>query len=349
VTKPLLKALGGETAFPPPMWLMRQAGRYLPEYRKLRTRAKTFLEFCYTPELATEAALQPLRRYGLDAAILFSDILVIPDALGQSVAFEEGKGPVLEPIRNARDIAKLSRDAVAEHLEPVFQTLRNLSQALPEKTALIGFAGAPWTVAVYMVEGQGGTDCSRIKSWAAENVEEFQKLIDILVDATAAYLILQAKNGAEALQLFDSWAGILDETLFRRLVIEPTRKIVARVREAAPGTPIIGFPRMAGALYEPYVMKTKVDGVSLDADVPLEWARDTLQPLCAVQGNLDNQALFEGGGRLDRETGRILEVLGDGPFVFNLGHGVLQGTPPEHVARLCDVVRSWERTPAEGG
>ncbi len=344
--KPFLRALKGETLSRPPFWLMRQAGRYLPEYREVRSQTKNFLEFCYNSDLAVEVTLQPLRRYNMDAAILFSDILVIPDALGQEVAFVEGRGPVLEPITSVSAIDGLSVGRIDEHLAPVFETLRRLSGEIPEQTALIGFAGAPWTVAVYMVEGRGGTDCGKARSWAYAAPDEFGKLIDLLVEATAHYLITQVKNGAEVVQLFDSWAGVLSESQFRQWVIAPTIEIVKRVKAECPAVPIIGFPRAAGKLYEDFVNETGVDGVSMDSGVPLAWARDTLQSRCTVQGNLDNQALMAGGEALDRETLEILKQLSGGPFIFNLGHGVLQFTPPEHVGRLAELIHGW---PGTGG
>ncbi|MCP5368834.1 MAG: uroporphyrinogen decarboxylase [Hyphomicrobiales bacterium] len=339
VTKPFLRALRGETVTPPPVWLMRQAGRYLPEYRAVRKDARNFLEFCYTPDLAVEVTLQPLRRYAFDAAILFSDILVVPDALGQQVEFREGEGPVLEPIRDAAGLDRLDPGAVVGNLAPVFETLRRLSSEIPATTGLIGFAGAPWTVAVYMVEGRGGTDCGTARRWAYQDPAGFGRLMDLLVEATGLYLVEQVRNGAEAVQIFDSWAGVLSETQFRSLVIEPTRRIVERLRAAAPEVPIIGFPRQAGMMYEDYVAETGVDAVSMDSSVPLAFARDRLQTRCTVQGNLDNLLLIAGGEALDREVDRILDVLGGGPFVFNLGHGIMPPTPPENVARLVDRIR----------
>jgi uroporphyrinogen decarboxylase len=340
VAKIFLQALKGDPSTPPPVWLMRQAGRYLPEYKELRTKAKNFLDFCYTSEMAVEATLQPLRRYDLDAAILFSDILVIPDALGQSVAFKEGEGPVLEPIQAVEELSKLEVGKVLDHLKPVFRTVSTLSREIPESTALIGFAGAPWTVAVYMVEGRGGTDCGTARRWAYEDPDGFAQLIDILVEATSLYLNQQILNGAEAIQLFDSWAGVLSESQFRRWVIEPTVKIVQNIRKENPDVPIIGFPRHAGVLYETYVRETGVDGVSLDSGVPLDWAKSILQPLCTVQGNLDNQVLMAGGPALETETSKILEKFSDGPFIFNLGHGVLQWTSPDHVESLINQIRA---------
>ncbi len=347
--KPILRALAGETLERPPFWLMRQAGRYLPEYRALRDKARDFLEFCYTPELAVEATLQPLRRFRMDAAILFSDILVIPDALGQRVEFREGEGPLLPPLRRREDIKALKTKGIIEHLQPVFETIKRLSLNLGPETALIGFAGAPWTVAVYMVEGRGGTDLGAVPRWAAEAPDQFQALIDVLVDATADYLIEQARSGVEAVQLFDSWAGALDEAAFRRWAIAPTRRLVERLAAACPGVPVIGFPRGAGKRTEAYVDETDVAGVSLDQTVDVAWIASTLQPKCTVQGNLDNQALRDGGAELERQTRSILDALAGGPFIFNLGHGVLPDTPPEHVARLAEIVRGWPASARQGG
>ncbi len=339
--KLMLQALNGVVLERPPFWLMRQAGRYLPEYREIRKTAKNFLGFCYTPDLAVEVTLQPLRRFHMDAAILFSDILVLPDALGQKVEFREGEGPVLEPIRSTAAVKALNKDGIKDHLAPVFETVRRLSREIPEETALIGFAGAPWTVAVYMVEGRGGTDCGTIKSWANDAPDDFQALMDLLVESTADYLAEQVKNGAEIIQIFDSWAGVLDEDQFRKWSVQPTRRIVEILRDRCPEVPVIGFPRNAGSKIADYVTGTGVNGISLDQETGLSWIAETLQPLCTVQGNLDNQTLLDGGEALDRETLEILRVLSGGPFIFNLGHGVLPATPPEHVARVAELVRGW--------
>ncbi len=344
--KLMLRALNGERSERPPFWFMRQAGRYLPEYREVRRQTENFLQFCYSPDLAVEVTLQPLRRYHMDAAILFSDILVIPDALGQSIDFREGQGPVLEPVRTASQLDALTMAGLERHLEPVFETVRRLSEEIPPQTTLIGFAGAPWTVAVYMVEGSGGSDFSTPKRWAEEAPEEFGRLIDLLIEASVLYLIRQVENGAEVLQLFDSWAGILPEPQFRRWVVGPTVEIVDRLRRVHPDVPIIGFPRNAGPLYEIYVRETGVDGVGLDSTVPLDWAANTLQAHAAVQGNLDNQLLVSGGQAMENEVVRILETLSNGPFIFNLGHGVLPETPPEHVGRVAELVHGWSTTKA---
>ncbi len=339
--KPFLRALAGEPITPPPFWLMRQAGRYLPEYRETRARAGSFLDLCYNPELAVEVTLQPLRRYAMDAAILFSDILVIPDALGQSVAFREGEGPILPPIRSARDLDRLGTPGLLDRLAPVIETVRRLSTAIPSTTALIGFAGAPWTVATYMIEGGGSKDFGHAKRMMWGEPQLFARLMELVTAATGDYLIAQIDAGAEAIQIFDTWAGALPETEFRRWAIGPARHLADRIHAERPGVPVIGFPRGAGVLYRAYVEETGVDGVSLDTSVPLAWAAEVLQPLCTVQGNLDPMLLVAGGEALDTGIDRILATLGKGPFIFNLGHGIVPATPPGNVARLADRVKAW--------
>lgn len=339
MTKPFLNVFKGEVVSPPPVWMMRQAGRYLSEYREVRSNIPSFLEFCYSPDAATEVTLQPLRRYAFDAAIMFADILVIPDALGQSVAFKTGEGPVLEPVRSAEDLKILDVERVTEHLAPIMRTLGNLSDAIPKTTSLIGFAGAPWTVAVYMVEGRGRTDCEHARDWAYSDPAGFGRLMDILVEATSRYLIAQAKAGAEALMLFDSWAGVLSAVQFQELVIGPTKRIVDTVRAAAPGVPIIGFPRNGGVNIPDYVAKTGVDGVSLDHSVPLDWAVANIPEECVLQGNLDNRLLVVGGDALDRGVDEILQKTQGRRFIFNLGHGIVPQTPPENVGRAVERIR----------
>ncbi len=339
--KPFLRALAGETVTPPPFWLMRQAGRYLPEYRTTRTQAGSFLDLCYNSELAVEVTLQPLRRYGFDAAILFSDILVVPDGLGQRVAFREGEGPILPPIRSARDLDGLGLSGFHERLAPVYGTVAGLSKAIPTTTALIGFSGAPWTVATYMIEGGGSKDFSHAKRMMWGDPETFARLMELLIEATGEYLIRQIDAGAEVIQIFDTWAGALPETEFRRWVIEPMRQLTERIHGERPGVPVIGFPRGAGILYEAYVTETKVDGVSLDSAVPLEWAAANLQPKCTVQGNLDPILVVAGGEAMDAGIDRVLTALGKGPFIFNLGHGIIPPTPPENVARLAERVKAF--------
>ena len=317
----------------PPIWLMRQAGRYLPEYRTLRERIPYFLVFCMTPELAAEATLQPIRRFGLDAAILFADILVVPHALGQQVSFTEGEGPALAPL------GKLQPAEVARRVAPVWDTVRRVKGELAKEVALIGFAGSPWTVATYMVEGGTSRDFNNVRYFAFNKPEGFQLLIDIVVEATITYLKGQIEAGADAVQLFDSWAGVLPEAEFRRWVIEPTRRITEALKKAHPTVPIIGFPRGAGVLYEAYRRESGVDAVSLDQTVPLAWARDRLQSVGPVQGNLDPVLLVVGGEPMEAAVRDIRAQLGHGPFVFNLGHGILPQTPPENVAELVALVR----------
>jgi uroporphyrinogen decarboxylase len=341
IEKTLLRALKGETAIPPPIWLMRQAGRYLPEYRAIRAKAKNFLDLCFTPELAVEVTLQPIRRYGFDAAILFSDILVVPHALGQRVWFEEGAGPRLEPLRRSQDLARLSADGLHESLAPVYETLRRLRAELPERTALIGFAGAPWTVASYMIEGRTSKDFATAKTWAYRAPDEFAPIIDLLVESTSDYLIAQVEAGAEVLQLFDSWAGVWPEAALRRWCLEPAAEIVRRVKTAHPDVPIILFPRGAGALYEAFAGEAGAAGLGLDTTVPLAWAHECLQSSVTLQGNLDPLLLVAGGAAMDQAVARILDTLGAGPFIFNLGHGITPETPPEHVERLVSQVRAW--------
>jgi uroporphyrinogen decarboxylase len=339
-TKPFLRALAGETLQTPPIWLMRQAGRYLPEYRETRGEAGSFLDLCFNPKLACEVTLQPLRRYDFDAAILFSDILVVPQALGQHLAFKQGEGPQLDPIRDASGLGKLNVDGIHQVLGPVYETVSRLSDAIPAQTSLIGFAGAPWTVATYMVEGKGSKDFANIREFAYGDPKGFGQLIDILVEATSQYLLRQVEAGAECIQLFETWGGVLSETGFNRWVIEPTRKIVENLRAVHPDLPIIGFPRGAGLHLIDFKTKTGVTAVGLDSGVPLKWVAEHLQPLGPVQGNLDPMYLITGGDEMIAETRRILETLGNGPFIFNLGHGITPQTPPENVARLVDFIRT---------
>ncbi len=339
--KALLRALRGETLAKPPFWLMRQAGRYLPEYLEIRRQAGDFLNLCYTPELAVEVTLQPLRRFAMDAAILFADILLVPDALGQPLSYREGEGPVLEPVRNVAELGRLEMARLHEHLAPVYETIRRLRQELPKSTALIGFAGAPWTVATYMVEGGSSRDFATIKSWAYGDPDSFAVLMSLLVEATTAYLEAQADAGAEVVQIFDTWAGALPESAFQRWCVAPVAEIVKRFRKNHPDVPVIAFPRGAGVLYAGYAEATGVAGLGLDATVPLTWAAETLQVSATLQGNLDPLMLVTGGEPMRREMERILKTLGSGPFVFNLGHGIVPATPPEHVAELAEFVRSW--------
>ncbi len=339
--KPFLQALAGDTLTRPPIWLMRQAGRYLPEYRATRARAGSFLDLCYNPELAIEVTLQPIRRFGFDAAILFSDIMVVPDALGQKVWFEEGVGPRLEPVTRVEQLDRLSFDGFERVLEPVYQAVMGIARKLDDTTALIGFAGAPWTVASYMVEGGGSRDFAKAKAWAYGDPEGFQRLIDLLVEATVRYLSAQVEAGAEALQLFDSWAGALPEQALRRWCLAPAAEIVRRVKQRHPSVPIILFPRGAGLLYRDFALESGANALSLDTTVPLAWARDEVQSKVAVQGNLDPVLLVTGGEALRLSALDILETLGRGRFVFNLGAGIIPEADPRHVADLVALVRDW--------
>ncbi len=335
----MLNVLSGQRVTPTPIWLMRQAGRYLPEYKQLRTQAKNFLDFCFRPELAIEATLQPIRRYGLDAAILFSDILTIPWALGQDVQFLEGEGPKLQAIRSVDDLQKLDASAVITKLSPVYQTVSGVAAALPAETTLIGFAGAPWTVAAYMVEGTGSRDFLIAKTFGMAEPAAFDRLLDILVISTVEHLSAQIAAGAEVVQLFDSWAGVLAEEQFRHWVVAPTKAIVAGLRIRHPAVPIIGFPRCAGGLLPLYARETGVTAVGLDTQVPLAWANDVLPAGLPIQGNLDPVALVVGGRVLRDAVRVVLDQAKDRPLIFNLGHGVPMTTPPEHVAYLVELVR----------
>jgi uroporphyrinogen decarboxylase len=333
----LLRVLAGETLDPPPWWLMRQAGRYLPEYRALRAKADDFVQFCLTPGLAAEATLQPVQRFGMDAAILFADILLVPRALGQPLEFGDD-GPGLERIEERNGTAGLSLAGVSS-LDPVYETVRLSRAGLPRDTALIGFAGAPWTVATYMVEGGSSRDFRRTKAWAYRDPAGFAGLLELIGEATFAYLSGQIMAGADAVQLFDSWAGVLPEVEFDRWVVAPARQLADRLKRAFPAVPIIGFPRGAGQLYERYAAATGVDAIGVDTVVPLAEAR-RLQGRVCVQGNLDPVSLLVGGVPLADSVKAIREALAGGPFVFNLGHGVLPQTPPEHVAELARLLAS---------
>lgn len=333
----LLRVLSGAVATPPPIWFMRQAGRYLPEYRVARARAGSFLALCDTPELAAEVTLQPIARFDLDAAIVFSDILVVPRALGRSVRFEEGEGPALDPI-DARGINALNLERLLERLTPTMETLDRVRAKLSPEKALIGFCGAPWTVATYMVAGQATPDQGPARKLAYAGTEIFSRLINCLVEASSAYLVAQLRAGADVVQIFDTWAGVLGEREFRSWCIAPTARIVASVRASVPGARIIGFPRGADALLEEYALATGVDAVGVDWTLPLARAQQ-VQARVAVQGNLDPYVLLAGSDPLDRGVDAILAALGRGPLIFNLGHGILPETPIPHVERMIARVR----------
>ena len=340
MTKPLLRVLNGEAVWPPPMWLMRQAGRYLPEYRELRGQAGDFISLCTTPALAAEVTLQPIRRYGFDAAILFSDILMLPWALGYGLAFKEGEGPVLPRLTNAQEVAALDPGRVMRAVAPILETVERTEAGLDGATTLIGFAGSPFTVACYMVEGGGSKDFARIRGMAHGEPALFASLIDVLVHSTVEYLSGQIDAGADAVMLFDSWAGVLSPRLFALHVIEPTRRIVEAVRARHPGTPIIGFPRLAGVLVGAYAAQTGVDAVALDTGADLSVAAGLVPATVATQGNLDPMSVVAGGEAMAAEVRGVLDGARGRPHIFNLGHGIVPQTPPAHVAALVKQVRA---------
>ena len=336
--KPLLATVLGQRQQRPPIWIMRQAGRYLPEYRQTRAQTSGFLELCYTPELAVEVTLQPLRRFDLDAAILFSDILVIPDALGQSVRFATGEGPLLEPL-DEKGIDGLDRDRAMNHLAPVFETLRRLRAALPPEKTLIGFCGAPWTVATYMLGGRGSPDQWTARRFALEHPGAFEKLVDVLVDTSIDYLAAQFEAGADVVQLFESWALNLDDTSFARQVMEPNRRIVEGLRKRVPNAPVIGFPRGAAGNLARYAETTTVNTLGIDFATPVDFANAYLPPELPVQGNLDPLRLVVGGDAMESQARAVIEGFRNRPHIFNLGHGIVPETPIAHVERLVELVK----------
>jgi uroporphyrinogen decarboxylase len=334
---PILRVLAGEAVWPPPVWLMRQAGRYLPEYRAIRADAGDFIKLCTSPDLATEVTLQPVRRFGMDAAILFSDILMLPWALGHGLRFAEGEGPILPKLRTMDQLQTLDVTRVRAAITPILATVRQVRAALPENVTLIGFAGSPFTVACYMVEGGGSRDFAATRGMAYGEPILFAALIDRLVEASIIYLVAQAEAGADVLMLFDSWAGILPPAEFARWVVAPTKRIVDALRQRCPGVRLIGFPRLAGTMLGAYAA-TGVDCVGLDTATNPALAAG-LVPRLAVQGNLDPLALLAGGDRLTDEIAAIRVALRGRAHIFNLGHGIVPQTPPDHVATLIDRLR----------
>ena len=339
--KPFVEVLSGRRQNVPPIWMMRQAGRYLPEYRELRAKAGSFLDLCFTPEYAAEATLQPIRRFNFDAAIIFSDILVIPYALGRDVRFEAGEGPRLDPLDTPDKIGTLASKGDFTKLAPVFEALHRVRRELDPKIALIGFCGAPWTVATYMVAGQGTPDQAPARMMAYRHPEAFANIIDVLVENSIQYLLGQLKAGADVLQIFDTWAGVLPPREFQRWSVEPTRRIVEGVRRQAPGAKIIGFPRGAGALLPGYVEATGVDAVSIDWATEPSLIRERVQTKVAVQGNLDPLVLIAGGEALDRAIDDVLANFAAGRLIFNLGHGIQPETPIAHVEQMVKRVRAY--------
>lgn len=333
----IVDVLEGKTISPPPIWLMRQAGRYLPEYREVRARAGSFLDLCYSPDLAVEVTLQPIRRYGFDAAILFSDILVIPDGLKRNVRFVQGEGPRMDPI-TVDEIMKLSAEGVVDYLKPVIETVGRLRQQLPPETALLGFCGAPWTVATYMIAGQGTPDQAPARLFAYRYPEAFERLLAVLAEISAEYLISQIDAGADAVQIFDSWAGVLGEQEFAQYAVRPVQRIIDIVHSQRPRAKVIAFAKGAGLNLKTYRQKTKADAIGLDWSVPLSFAAD-LQKDGPVQGNLDPMRVVAGGHSLEDGVDVILQALGTGPLIFNLGHGITPEANPDHVTALVNRVR----------
>ncbi|MGZ9812057.1 uroporphyrinogen decarboxylase [Pseudoroseicyclus sp. H15] len=338
--KALLRALAGETLPIPPIWMMRQAGRYLPEYRETRAQAGDFLSLCYSPDLAAEVTLQPIRRYGFDAAILFADILLLPQALGTKLWFVPGEGPRLETVTSAEELAALRPvSAIHDTLGPVYDTVQILSRELPEETALIGFAGAPWTVATYMIAGRGTPDQGPAHALMAEDEATFAGIIDLLTEATVEYLSAQVQAGAEVVKLFDSWAGSLEGAAFERYSLAPMRAITAALKERHPGLPVIAFPRGAGARFEGAHEAIGADCIALDDGVTPDWAAAHVQRDGCVQGNLASHHMVTGGDALVEETRAIVKAFSGGPHIFNLGHGITPDADPENVQLMIDTVR----------
>ncbi len=334
--KPLLNVLNGQPTDYVPLWLMRQAGRYLPEYRQLRAKAKNFLDLCFTPQLASEITLQPIRRFHFDAAIIFADILLIPFALGQRLEFREGEGPLLDAINSENELSRLTFNI--DRLSSVFETIGLVKEKLDTQTALIGFCGAPWTVACYMIDGTSKNSFAKTQVWAKEKPQWLEKLISILITVSEKYLLRQIEAGAEIIQIFDSWAGLLQNDMFERWVINPTKEIITRIKQKHPHVPIIGFPREARAMYAAYATHTGVDAMSIDQQVLLTEAQQ-LQKIKLLQGNLDPRLLVKGGDEMHQAVTAILTKLGS-KHVFNLGHGILPETPLTHVEELIKIVRN---------
>lgn len=335
----LMQVLHGKVTPRPAIWMMRQAGRHLPEYLELRSRAKNFLDFCYSPSLASEATLQPIRRYGMDGAILFADILLILDAMGLSVRFEEGVGPVVQTIDSAEDIAGVSFEKVRDRLSPVYETVSRVRAELPEETALIGFAGAPWTVGLYAIEGRGKTDKTAAKQMVYEAPDRLAGILDHIAEASAHYMAAQVEAGAQALMIFDSWAEGLPDDVFTRIITTPTIRLIRRLREMGVDVPIIGFPRGAAAMLGPYVEATGVTAVGLDTAAVPAFVNRALAPRFPVQGHLDPLLLLAGGEALDARVKALLAAYAGRPHIFNLGHGVLPQTPIAHVERVVELVK----------
>ena len=341
--KPILRALAGETLTTPPIWMMRQAGRYLPEYRATRAKAGDFLSLCYNSDLATEVTLQPIQRYGFDASILFADILLLPQALGADLWFVNGEGPRLSTIKDANDLSKLKgKDDIHVHLAPIYQTVRNLAQSLPTQTTLIGFAGAPWTVATYMIAGRGTPDQAPAHMLKSKNISVFEALIELITETTIEYLSQQILAGAEVVKLFDSWAGSLNDDEFQKYALKPTKRIIKELKHRHPSTPIIAFPREAGKNYIGFAKETGADCIAFDNSVSSTWAAKNMQPDGCVQGNLAASHMVTGGQNLIDETEDIVKALANGPHIFNLGHGITPDANPDNVQLMIETVRNYK-------
>ncbi len=340
MTKTILKALAGETQAVPPVWMMRQAGRYLPEYKATRAQAGDFLSLCYNPELAAEVTLQPIRRYGFDAAILFADILLVPQALGADLWFVTGEGPRLSTITAQAGVDALKPvDEIHETLSPIYETVKILARELPSETTLIGFAGAPWTVATYMIAGQGTPDQAPAHALRQEAPEVLDALMERITQATILYLSAQIEAGAEVVKIFDSWAGSLKGEAFTRYALEPCKRIIAALKARHPGIPIIAFPREAGEAYVGFAKATGADCVAVDSSVDAEWAAQHVQVDGCIQGNLDQKLLVSGGAPLVSETRRVVKAFSKGPHIFNLGHGITPDADPDNVTRMLEAIR----------
>lgn len=334
-----LNVLSGTPSSPVPIWMMRQAGRHLPEYLELRSRAKDFLDFCYSPSMAAEATLQPIQRYDMDAAILFADILLILDAIGLDVRFEKGVGPLVETVKTHADLERVPMQKAVQRLSPVYETVDRVRGKLAADKALIGFCGAPWTVALYAIEGRGGTDKSTARSWAYTNADLMNALLDLIIEASAHYLAEQVNAGADALMIFESWAEGLPSDLFQTLVIDPNARLVKRLRELGITVPIIGFPRGAATMLGAYTSQVDVDGVGLDTAIDPAHVNQVVPKTMAVQGHLDPLLLIAGGEKMDARVRELLAAYAGRPHIFNLGHGVRPETPIAHVERVVELVR----------
>ena len=339
VSSRFLKVLSGTPSSPVPIWMMRQAGRHLPEYLELRSRAKDFLDFCYSPSMAAEATLQPIRRYDMDAAILFADILLILDAMGLDVRFEKGVGPIVETVKTEADLNRAPVEMAVQRLSPVYETVDRVRGQLDSNKALIGFCGAPWTVALYAIEGRGGTDKSSARGWAYSRQDLLKALLDKLVEISAHYLAAQVKAGADALMIFESWAEGLPSDLFQTLVVEPNAALITRLRDMGVTVPIIGFPRGAATMIGSYAEQVAVNGIGLDTAISPDHVLKAVPESIAVQGHLDPVLLIEGGPAMERRVREILEAYKGRPHIFNLGHGVRPDTPIAHVERVVEIVR----------